>query len=179
MTDKRKQSLFIVAYPGRETADIAYHTLRKLEKQDKIDINTAATISSRQDGKLRLKHRQRLTVWREVFGVEAIGLMLAGTRAGMLTGVVVSALIGSSPSKGRREVRTFLKDRLGPEDSALVILVANADWEAVKGYVDHFGGEELAVELTTKAQKQLAEIAADEEVAAAVREFVEIEEVTL
>jgi hypothetical protein len=37
----------------------------------------------------------------------------------------------------------------------------------------------LGVELTVKAERQLAEIASDERVAAVVREFVEIEEVTL
>jgi uncharacterized membrane protein len=77
------------------------------------------------------------------------------------------------------ELHSLLEDKVGPDDSALLILVANADWEAVQSEVDHFNGETLAFELTTKAEKQLAVIAADVEVAAAVREFVEIEEVTL
>jgi hypothetical protein len=72
-----------------------------------------------------------------------------------------------------------MEGKLGPDDSAMVIVATNAEWEAVKGYVEHLGGEELAVELTAKAEKRLAEIAADEGVAAAVREFVVIEEVTL
>ena len=37
----------------------------------------------------------------------------------------------------------------------------------------------MVVELTDKAEKQLAEIAADEGVTAVVKEYVEIEEVTL
>jgi uncharacterized membrane protein len=179
MSDERGQNLFIIAYPGRETADKVYHTLRELEKQDRIDIKTAATIYRREDGKLRLKHRQRLTLWRDEFGVEAIALMLAGTRAGKLAGAVVDALMGSHRSKHRREVRAILEGKLGPDDSGLVVLATNADWEAVKSAVDHVDGEELAVELASKAEKRLAEIASDEGVAAAVREFVEIEEVTL
>ncbi|KPK02107.1 MAG: hypothetical protein AMJ56_21275, partial [Anaerolineae bacterium SG8_19] len=63
MSVGRKQSLFIITYPGKETADEVYQTLRRLEKQDKIDIKTAATIYRKEDGKLRLKHRRRLTVW--------------------------------------------------------------------------------------------------------------------
>ena len=55
MSDERGQSLFIIAYPGKETADEVYHTLRELEKQDKIDIKTAATIYRKEDGKLRLE----------------------------------------------------------------------------------------------------------------------------
>jgi hypothetical protein len=118
-------------------------------------------------------------LWKDEFGVGAIGLLLAGTRAGKLAGAVVGALMGSHHSKQRREASAFLEGKLGPEDSALVILATNTDWEAAQSAVDHFDGEELAVRITTEAEKRLAEIAADEEVTAAVREFVEIEEVTL
>ena len=175
----RKQSLFIIAYPGKETADEVYHTLRALEKQDKIDIKTAATIYRTGDGKLQLKHRRRLTVWKGLFGVGAIGLILAGTGAGLLAGAVVGALIGSSRSKQRRDIRCFLDNKLGLEESALAILITNADWETVRNEIDHFGGDELAFELTPDAQKRLAEIAADEEVVAAVQEEVGIEEIKL
>ena len=179
MSDVRKQSLFIIVYPGEETADEIYHTLRGLEKQDRIDIKTGATLDRTEGGKLRLKHRPRLTLWKDEFDVGSVGLVLASTRAGTLAGAVVGALIGSSRSKQRCEVKDFLYDKLGPDDSALVILITNADWEAVQSEVIHFGGEELVVELSTEAEKRLAEIATDEEVAAAVREFVEIDEVTL
>ena len=95
MPDERRQSLFIIAYPGKETADEVYHTLRALEKQDKIGIKTAATLYRIEGGKLQLKHRQRLTIWKDEFGVEAIGLILAGARAGILASTIVCALIGS------------------------------------------------------------------------------------
>ena len=179
MPNEGRQSLFITAYPGKETAAAVYATLRGLEKQDKIDIKTAATINRKKDGRLRLEHRQRLTLWKDEFDVEAIGLTLAGARAGILASAVVGALMGSHRSKQRCEACAFLEGKLGPDDSALVILLTNADWQAVQCEIDHFGGEESTVELTAKAKKQLAEIASDERVAAAVREFVEIEEVTL
>ena len=179
MSVERKQSLFIIAYPGKETADEVYHTLRALEKQDKIDIKTAATILRKEDGKLQLKHRRRLTAWTGAFGVGAIGLVLPGTGAGFLAGAVVGALIGSSRSRQRLQVKEFLDEKLGPNESALIILVTNAEWDAVQNEVDHFGGEQLAVELTAEAEKRLAAIAADEEVAAAVHEEVEIEKVPI
>lgn len=179
MSVERKQSLIIIAYPGKETADEVYHALRGLEKQDKINIKTGATLYRTEGGKLRLKHRPRLTLWKDEFDVGSVGLVLASTRAGTLTGAIIGALIGSSRSKQRCEVKDFLCDKLGPDDSALIILITNTDWEAVQSEVDRFGVKELAVELSAKSEKRLAEIAADEEVAAAVREFVEIEEVTL
>ena len=179
MSVERKQSLFIIVYAGKESAEEVYKTLRRLEKQDKIDIKTAATLYLTEDDKLRLKHRPRLTLWKDKFDVGSVGLVLASTRAGTLAGAVVGALIGPSRSRHQHEVKEFLDEKLGPDDSGLIILITNADWEAVQSEVDHFGGKELAVELSAKAEKRLAEIAADEEVAAAVREFVEIDEVTL
>ena len=178
VSDERKQSLFIIVYPGEETADAVYHTLRRLEKQDKLDIETAATLYRTADGKLRLKHRQRLTLWKDEFDVGSIGLILAGTRAGGLAGTLIDALIDQRRSFELCEVKTLLDDKLGPDDSGLVILMANADWEAIQNEVG-LTGKELTIELTVKAEKQLAEIAADEDITAVVREYVEIEEVTL
>ena len=179
MSNERKQSLFIIAYKGKETADEVYQTLRRLEKQDKIDIKTAATLYRTEDDKLRLKHRPRLTLWKDEFDVGSIGFVLAGTGVGLLAGAIVGALIGPSRSRQQHEVQEFLDEELGPDDSALVILVANADWEDVQSEVHQFGGLVLAVELSSEAEKRLAEIAADERVTAAVKEYVEIEEVFL
>ena len=179
MSEQRKQSLFIIVYPREDTADEVYQTLRRLEKQDKIDIKTAATLYRTKDDKLRLKHRPRLTLWKDEFDVGSIGFVLAGTGVGLLAGAVVGALIGPSRSRQQHKVKEFLDEQLGPDDSALVILVTNADWEAVQSEVDQFGGLELAVELSAEAEKRLAEIAADESVTAIVKEYIEIEQVTL
>ena len=178
MSDQRKQSLFIIVYPGKETAEDVYHTLRELEKQDKIDIKTATTLYRTEQGKLLLKRRQRLTLWKDEFDVGSIGLIMAGTKAGILAGTLIDALIGSQRCFELRDVKAFLDDNLGSDDSGLVILVANADWEAIQNKVG-LTGKELTIELTVKAEKQLAEIAADEDITAVVREYVEIEEVNL
>lgn len=178
MSDERNQSLFIIVYPGKETAEDVYHTLRAFEKQDQIDIKTAATLYRTEEGKLLLKRRQRLTLWKDEFDVGSIGLIMAGTKAGILAGTLIDALIGSQRCFELRDVKAFLDDNLGSDDSGLVILMANADWEAIQNEVG-LTGKELTIELTVKAEKQLAEIAADEDITAVVREYVEIEEVNL
>lgn len=180
MSEERKQSLVITAYKGRGTADEVYHVLREVEKSNKseLDMKTAATVWRKDNGKLKLKHRKRVTVWKGGVGGGAIGLVLAGTGAGLLAGAVVGAVVGSSRAKQRRETKKFLDDKLGTDDSALVVLVNNADWAAVQSRVKQYGGEDLMLELTPEAEEQLAAIAADDDVAAAVREEVEIEEMT-
>ena len=170
------ESLFVVVYPGRDTADQVYDTLWKLRKEGKISIKTAATVYRTDSGKLRLKHRRRVTVWKGAIGGGIIGLLLVGTGGGALATALIGALIGSSRARQRREVRKFLEDKLGPNDSALAILVNDADWAAVADSVAQFGGEEVAVELSPEAEEQLAKLAQDEEVVAAVSEEIEMEE---
>ena len=179
MSVSSKQSLIFVSYPGRESADSVYHTLRNLEKQDKLVIKTAATIYREEDGILRLKHRQRLTLWKYEFDIASIGLILAGTRAGTLADAMVGALMGTGYPKQRRAIREFLDDNLGPNDSGLVILTTDSEWEAIQSEIEHFGGEELVIELSAEAEKRLSEIAADEVVATAIHKEVKIEKVTL
>jgi uncharacterized membrane protein len=176
---ERKQILYIIIYPGEQTADEVYHMLRDLEKQEEIDIKTAAILYRTDDGKLRLKHRQRLTLWKDEFDIGTIGLILAGTKAGKLSQAVLGTLMGSYTSKHQCEAGAFLDDNLSSDDSALIILVTDADWEVIQSEVDQFRGKELAFELTDKAMKQLAEISADVGVIAVVEEYVEIEEVAL
>ncbi len=60
MSDK-KESLFVVSYSGRDTADQAYGTLRQMEKDKQVDIKTAMVVNRKDNGKLKLKHKRRLT----------------------------------------------------------------------------------------------------------------------
>ena len=62
MSDERKESLYIVSYSGRDTADEAYDTLRQMEKDKQVDIKTAMVVTRKDSGKLKLKHKRRLTV---------------------------------------------------------------------------------------------------------------------
>jgi uncharacterized membrane protein len=163
---------------GRDTADQVYDVLRDLEKQKlrDIDIKTAATVNRKDDGKLKLRHRRRLTVGKGVFGGGAVGLILASTGAGLLVGAGIGALLGSTKSGDRRDAKEFLEDKLGPNDSALVILVKDADWSAVDDAVAPFNGTELAVELSAEAEAQVAELAEKADVVALVQVDVEVDE---
>jgi uncharacterized membrane protein len=181
MSDDRKQSLVITAYKGRDTADKVYDLLRGLEKQklQEIDIKTAAVVYRKNNGKLKLVHKRRVTVKKGAFGGAAVALLVAGTGGGaVLAGAVIGAVVGASRSGQRRDVKKFLDDKLGPDDSALVVLVKDADWASVQGKVDALGfdGEDLLVELTPDAEAQLAAIADDEQVTEAVAEEVEVED---
>ena len=169
--------MFIIAFNGHDTADEAYKTLRHLQKEKAVKIKTAAVVTRKKNGKLKLKHKRRLTVWKGAFSGGIIALVLAGTGGGaVLGGALLGALLGSSRSKQRRHVKKFLDDKLGQDDSALAILIKHADWEVVQEALAPYGGEALDIELTPEAEEQLKALASNEEVAEAVSEEVEAED---
>jgi uncharacterized membrane protein len=178
MSDERKQSLFIIAYEGKDTADEVYKTLRGLEKQKlrDLDIKTAATVHRKDNGKLKLEHKRRVTVGWGTAGGAALGLLFASTGVGVLAAAGVGALVGSSRSGDRKDVKEFLEDKLGPNDSALAILISDADWEAVEQATASYGGTDLKVELTEDAQQKIAALAEKDDVAEAVAEEVEVDD---
>jgi len=177
MSDERKESLFIISYSGRDTADQAYDTLRQMEKDKQVDIKTAMTVTRKDNGKLKLKHRRRLTTGKGLVAGGAVGLLVGGAVApALLGGAAVGALVGSSRHGDRKEVKGFLEDKLGPDDSALAVLIKEADWAAVEAKMEPYGGEDLKVELTADDEAAIEALGNDDDVAAAVEEEVEVVE---
>ena len=83
-------------------------------------------------------------------------------------------LIGSSRSGDRKEVKGFLEHKLDPDDSALAILIKEADYAAGHEKMKQYGGEALVVELTAEDQAALDALGDDEEFVAAVNEEEEV-----
>ena len=177
MSDERKQSMFVVAYKGRNTADQVYDTLRELQKKKKVRIKTAAVVTRMADGRLKLNHKRRVTVGKGMVGGGLLGLLIIGTGGALIAGAVVGGMIGASRSGQRATLKEFLDDRLGQDESALAILISDADWAAVEAATADYGrGELLAMDLTPEAEAQLNAQADDEEVAKAIAEEVEVED---
>ncbi len=178
----QNHSLFVTVYQGQDTAERVYMTLRELEKDKlkKIDIKTAAVATRKPNGKIKIVHKRRVTVGKGIVGGGALGLVVAAFTAvgggAVLAGAVVGALVGGTRSRQRRDAKEFLDGKLGQNDSALIVLVTEADWEAVHEATASYGGENIAVRLTPEAEQQIAALAEDEEVAAAVAEEVEVVE---
>ena len=174
MSDERKESLFIVSYSGQDTADQAYDTLRQMEKDKQVDIKTAMTVTRKDSGKLKLKHRRRMTAGKGLVAGGAVGLVLGAAAApAVIGGAAVGALIGTSGHGDRQEVKGFLEDKLGQDDSALAVLIKEADWAAVDEKMEPYGGENLKVELTADDEAAIEALGDDKEVAAATDQVVD------
>ena len=134
-------------------------------------------VNRKDNGKLKLKHKRRLTVGKGLVGGGAVGLLIGGAFApALLGGAAVGALVGSSRSGERRELKGFLEDKLGPDDSALAVLVKEADWAAVDVQMEPYGGESLLVQLTDEDAAAIEALSTNEEVTVAVEAEVEVVE---
>ena len=177
MSKDKKESLFVVSYSGRDTAEKAYDTLRQMEKDKQVDIKTAMVVNRKDNGKLKLKHKRRLTVGKGLVGGGAVGLLIGGAAApALLGGAAVGALVGSSRSGERRELKGFLEDKLGPDDSALAVLIKEADWAAVGEKMEPYGGDDLIIQLTDADAAAIEALSNNQEVAVAVEAEVEVVE---
>lgn len=177
MSGERKQSLIITAYEGRDTANEVYKTVRQLEKDKKLDIKSAMVILRKKNGKLKVvQKRKAVSGWGGAAIGSGLALLLGAATGGVLAGAVVGGVIGGFGRKKRNQTKRFLDDKLGVDDSALAVLITDADWQAVRDATEHYGGERLAIELTDEAAMQISALAANEEVAGAVAEEVEMEE---
>ena len=177
MSEERKQSLIITAYEGRETANEVYKTVRQLEKDRKVDLKAAMVILRKKNGKLKVvQKRKAVSGWGGAALGTGLALLLGAATGGVLAGAVIGGVIGGFGRKKRNRARHFLEDKLGVDDSALAVLITDADWEAVRDRIEHYGGEIMAIELTDQAAMQISALAANEEVADAVAEEVEMEE---
>ena len=178
MGDKeRKQSLFIVAYEGRDTAEDVYHTLHELQKDKKLKIKTAMVIYRKDNGKLKLVHKHRIQTWGGAAIGSGVALLLGAVAApAVLAGAVVGGALGGLGHTDRKDVKEFLDGELGTDDSAVAILIKEADWQAVEDATKQYGGKDLKVELTADAQQKLSDLGADPEVADAVSDEVEQED---
>ena len=151
--------------------------MRGLEKDKDLKIKTAATVHRKDNGKLKLEHKRRVTVGWGTAGGAALGRTFASTGVGVLAAAGVGALVGSTRSGDRKDTKEFLEDKLGPNDSDIFTARSSARPLGGCGASDRLdGGTELKVELTPEAQKQIGTLAQKDDVAAKVAEDVEVEE---
>ena len=176
MSDERKHTMAVITFSGHDTADQAYDDLHHA---DDVKIKTAAVVTRKDNGKLKLKHKRRITVWKGIIGGGAIGALLAVATGGvgLAAGALAGGLVGTTRHKQRQHLKEYLDDKLGQNDSALGIeFKDDTNWTAVESIVDKYNGDYLKVELTPEAKAVLDQMATDEDTAKAVSAEVESED---
>ena len=170
MSGKEDYNLVIAAFEGKETADYVYNTLLDMQHAKMVEIKTISTVYRNDRGKLKVHHKHGLTTWRGAAGGIAVGLLLGGP----ILGGAIGALVGSRGDGEQRKVKKFLGEKLGEDNSAIIVAFKEANLTALRDMFNRFNAERLLLELTPEAEKELADLTADTTAVLSVHEEIEI-----
>lgn len=159
--------LIIAVFNNRDKADEFYAVMKSREGSGAFKIKEAATITREENGKISLNNKGYVAGWKG----GAIGLGVGFLLGGPVGGAAIGGLIGFVRGKERRELRDKVNERLGPQESAIaVMLEGSTDWDLLHELGDAFDAELLHAELRGDSMAKVEELAEDEDVQQAIEE---------
>lgn len=163
-------SFAVVVYDGPASAQAVFNILKDLQKEQTLDIKEAAVFSRYGSGKISMSNEGFVGSGKG--GV--LGLVIgAVVVSAPLAGLVLGGLIGFGRSGDRRHLKQVLDDAMGADQSALAVVIKQADWAAVAEATKSYPGEIIMSELSDEALATLEDLADDEEFKAATAEAIE------
>jgi uncharacterized membrane protein len=163
-------SFALVVYDDYVGAQSVFSILQKLQKEEAIDIKEAAVVTRGASGKIAVDNLGFVGTGKG--GV--LGLVIGAVAVSApLAGLLVGGLIGFSRSGDRRRLKEVLDSELGVRQSALAIVIKEADWEAVAEATKGWEGEVIKSSLSDEALATLEGLSAEEDVADAKGDAVE------
>lgn len=163
-------SFAIVVFDDYVGAKTVFNILQKLQKEEAIDIKEAAVVTRGASGKIAVDNLGFVGTGKG--GV--LGLVIGAVAVSApLAGLLVGGLIGFSRSGDRRRLKELLDEELGVRQSALAIVIKEADWEAVAEATKGWPGEIIQSSLSEEALATLEGLSAEEDVADAKGEALE------
>jgi len=137
MADKaEKYSFIVVKYPQKDTADAALKAVLGLAKEKVVKLRDAAVITKTEKGKIKLHQTKDDSTSKGLLKGGAIGVIFA-VLLGPAGWIVAGAAAGGALATFDRGIKNKLLKELGenmtPEQSAMAVLVEEADWETALG----------------------------------------------
>jgi uncharacterized membrane protein len=152
MADKDKYSFIVVKYPKQGTADEALKVVLGLAKQKVVKLRDAVAITKTAKNKIKLHQTKDDATSKGLLKGGVIGVIFA-----LLFGppgwIVAGAALGGAFATFDRGIKNKLLKELGenmtPEESAMAVLVEEAEWETVFDRMreHNFQGEIIVKEL--------------------------------
>jgi uncharacterized membrane protein len=152
MADKDKYSFIVVKYPKQGTADEALKVVLGLAKQKVVKLRDAVAITKTAKNKIKLHQTKDDATSKGLLKGGVIGVIFA-----LLFGppgwIVAGAALGGAFATFDRGIKNKLLKELGenmtPEESAMAVLVEEAEWETVFNRMreHNFQGEIIVKEL--------------------------------
>ncbi len=176
-----KHSFVVVRYPGRDIAAKALAVIDQLSKEKAISFEDAIAVYKNEKGKLKIHKGSTVITARKggaAGGVTGliVGTLLGGPVLGALVGAATGAAAGKMTGLGD-DVKKQLNEELGPNDSALCVVIKKINWAKVMDEMKthNFGGKVLVADLAEGAVQKIGALAEDPEVVEAAAQTIEEE----
>ena len=136
MSDKDKYSFIVVKYPEKGKADAALKEVLSMAKEKVVKLRDAAVITKTEKGKIKLHQTKDDSTSKGLLKGGAIGVIFA-VLLGPAGWIVAGAAAGGALATFDRGIKNKLLKELGenmtPGESAMAVLVEEADWETALG----------------------------------------------
>jgi uncharacterized membrane protein len=155
-----KYSFIVVRYPNRETAGAALEVVKGLAKEKVVKLKDAVALTKDEKGKLHMHQTEDDPASKGFLKGGVIGIIFALLFGGAAW-IVAGAALGGAFAMFDRGIKNKLLKELGEkmtsDQSALAVLVEEADWAKVKERMgaQNFNGEIVVQELV---EEHLAEV---------------------
>jgi uncharacterized membrane protein len=175
-----KYSFLVVKYPQQTTAEAALAVVVGLAKEKVVKLKDAVAITKTEKGKLKLHQTKDDSAGKGFVKGGVIGIIFA-LLFGPAGWIVAGAALGTAFAMFDRGIKNKLLKELGEnmtaEESALAVLVEQADWAKVKERMaaQNFQGELIVSELVEEHLAEVEKLAEKPEAVAAVPEEVELQ----
>ena len=131
-----KYSFIVVKYPQKDTADAALKEVLSMAKEKIVKLRDAAVITKTDKGKIKLHQTKDDSTSKGLLKGGAIGVIFA-LLFGPAGWIVAGAAAGGALATFDRGIKNKLLKELGEnmtsDESALAVLVEEADWEKALG----------------------------------------------
>ena len=162
----QKYSFLVIKYPYAETAQDALATVREIAKEGVVKLRDAVAITKNEKGKIKIQQTKDDSIGKGFVKGGVIGILFAAL-FGPVGWIAMGAAAGGLFASFDRGIKNRLLKELGqnmtPDESALAVLVEEADWpEAVARMKSHgFGGTVVVQELVGDDIEQVEKLLED------------------
>ena len=175
-----KYSFIVVKYQGVDTAAAALAFVLELAKEDVVKLKDAVAIVKTDKGKIKLQQTAEDTAGKGFLKGGVIGLIFA-VLFGPAGWIVAGAALGTAFSMFDRGIKDKLLKELGenmtPDESALAVLIEEADWGALLSRMDgRLTGEVVIEEWVQEHLAEVEKLADDQSVVETVPEELSLTE---
>ncbi len=174
-----KYSFIVVKYPQKETGEAALQAVTELAKDKVVKLKDAVAITKTEKGKIKLHQTKDDPAGKGFLKGGVIGIIFAVLFGGAAW-IAVGALLGTAFAMFDRGIKNKLLKELGEnmtsDESALAVLVEEADWDAVKEHMaaHNFQGEVVVSEIVDQHLDEVEKLVDNPEAVEVVPEEVEL-----